>query len=105
MWHRGRSKNLECIEALSICLRVVFVLSGGNQITNDEPQMTLPIFFQQFAFWTNISCFELCWVDNHPDVWSEGELSFFSVISVKSFGHMNITSAAVRQLSGKSGQE
>ena len=39
--------------------------------------MTLPIFFLQFAFWTNISCFELCWVDNHPDVWSEGELSFF----------------------------
>ena len=44
-------------------------------------------------------------MDNHPDVWSEGELSFFSVISVKSFGHMNITRGAVRQLSGKSGQE
>lgn len=43
-------------------------------------------------------------MNNHPDVWSKAELSFFPVISVKTFGQMNIM-RVVRQLSGNSGQE
>ena len=30
-------------------------------------------------------------MNNHPDVWSVAELSFFPVMSVQMFGHMNIT--------------
>ena len=57
-----------------------------------------------FMLKINVLTQEHCWVNNHPDVWSKAELSFFPVISVKTFGQMNIT-RVVRQLSGNSGQE